>query len=291
MARTDQQEVAAQSGTFKIGGDLEVNRLGFGSMRLTGEGIWGEAEDPAECRRVLERAVEQGVNFIDTADSYGPDVAERLIAEALHPYHDDLVIATKAGLTRSGPNEWEPNGRPEHIREACEGSLKRLKLERIDLYQLHRIDRNVPVEESLGAMTELQSEGKIRHIGLSEVTVEQLEQAREVTPIVSVQNRFNLADRSAEDVLEVCERDGLGFIPWFPLETGSLAGTGGPLAEAAERHGSAPAQLALAWLLHRSPVMLPIPGTSSVEHLEENLAGAAIELSDEEVRELEQAAD
>ena len=291
MAHTDQQEVAAQSGNFKIGGDLEINRLGFGSMRLTGEGIWGEPEDPAECRRVLERAVEQGVNFIDTADSYGPDVAERLIAEALHPYRDDLVIATKAGLTRSGPNEWEPNGRPEHIREACEGSLKRLKLERIDLYQLHRIDRNVPVEESLGAMTELQSEGKIRHIGLSEVTVEQLEHAQGITAIVSVQNRFNLADRSAEDVLEVCERDGLGFIPWFPLETGSLAGAGGPLAEAAERHGSAPAQLALAWLLHRSPVVLPIPGTSSVEHLEENLAAAAIELSDDEVRELEQAAD
>ncbi len=291
MAHTDQQEVAAQSGNFKIGGDLEVNRLGFGSMRLTGEGIWGEPEDPAECRRVLERAVEQGVNFIDTADSYGPDVAERLIAEALHPYRDDLVIATKAGLTRSGPNEWEPNGRPEHIRQACEGSLKRLKLERIDLYQLHRIDRNVPVEESLGAMTELQSEGKIRHIGLSEVTVEQLEHAQGITAIVSVQNRFNLADRSAEDVLEVCERDGLGFIPWFPLETGSLAGAGGPLAEAAERHGSALAQLALAWLLHRSPVVLPIPGTSSVEHLEENLAAAAIELSDDEVRELEQAAD
>jgi len=291
MAQTDDNGVAAQSGTFTIGGDLEVNRLGFGAMRITGEGIWGEPDDPAECRRVLERAVEQGVNFIDTADSYGPEVSERLIGETLSPYAEDLVIATKAGLTRSGPGEWKPNGRPEHIREACEGSLKRLGLERIDLYQLHRIDREVPVEESLGAMTELQSEGKIRHIGLSEVTVEQLEQARGITEIVSVQNRFNLADRSAGDVLEVCERDGLGFIPWFPLETGSLAGSGGPLDEAAERHGYAPAQLALAWLLHRSPVMLPIPGTSSVDHLEENLAAAAIELSPEEVDELQQAAD
>ncbi|CAA9493571.1 MAG: Putative oxidoreductase [uncultured Solirubrobacterales bacterium] len=290
MAQTDQEGIAAQSGTFTIGGDLEVNRLGFGAMRITGEGIWGEPDDPAECRRVLQRAVEHGVNLIDTADSYGPEVSERLIAEALRPYPDDLVIATKAGLTRSGPNQWTPNGRPEHIREACEGSLKRLGLERIDLYQLHRIDRNVPVEESLGAMTELQSEGKVRHIGLSEVTVEQLGQARGITAIVSVQNRFNLADRSAADVLEVCEREGLGFIPWFPLETGQLAGTGGSLDEAAQRHGYAPAQLALAWLLHRSPVMLPIPGTSSVEHLEENLAAAAIELSDEEVHELEQAA-
>jgi aryl-alcohol dehydrogenase-like predicted oxidoreductase len=289
MAQSEGQGTATGAGTFAIGGDLEVNRLGFGAMRITGQGIWGEPDDPGECRRVLERAVEQGVNFIDTADSYGPDVSERLIGEALHPYRDDLVIATKAGLTRSGPGEWRPNGRPEHIREACEGSLRRLKLERIDLYQLHRIDRNVPVEESLGAMTELRDEGKVHHIGLSEVTVEQLEQAQEITPIVSVQNRFNLVDRTAEDVLEVCEREGLGFIPWFPLETGSLAGPGGPLADAAERHGSAPAQLALAWLLHRSRVMLPIPGTSSVEHLDENLAAATIELSDKEVRELEQA--
>ena len=291
MTQTDQDRIAAQSGSFWIGGELEVNRLGFGAMRLTGEGIWGEPADPGECRRVLEVAVERGVNFIDTADSYGPDVSERLIGETLRPYAEDLVIATKAGLTRSGPGEWEPDGRPEHIRTACEGSLTRLGLERIDLYQLHRIDRNVPVEESLGAMTELQSEGKIRFIGLSEVTVEQLGQARSITEIVSVQNRFNLTDRSAGDVLEACERDGLAFIPWFPLETGSLAGAGGPLDEAAGRHGYAPAQLALAWLLHRSPVMLPIPGTSSVEHLEENLAAAAIELSEEEVRQLEQAAD
>jgi pyridoxine 4-dehydrogenase len=290
MTQAGDEQVAARSGTFAIGGDLEVNRLGFGAMRLTGEGIWGEPEDPAECRRVLERALELGVNLIDTADSYGPEVSERLITETLHPYRDDLVIATKAGLERSGPNKWHPNGRPDHIRAACEGSLERLKLERIDLYQLHRIDRNVPVEDSLGAMTELQDEGKVRHIGLSEVTVEQLEQAQGLAKIVSVQNRFNLAERSAADVLEACERDGLGFIPWFPLETGSLAGEGGPLDEAARRRGHAPAQLALAWLLHRSPVMLPIPGTSSVEHLEENLAAAAIELSDDEVRALEQAA-
>ena len=289
MARTDDAQPAARSGSFTLGGDLEVRRLGFGAMRLTGKGIWGEPDDPAECRRVLERALELGVNFVDTADSYGPEVSERLIAEALHPYPDDLVIATKAGLERSGPNKWHPNGRPEHIREACEGSLSRLKLERIDLYQLHRIDREVPVEDSLGAMLELREEGKVHHIGLSEVSVDQLDQAREIAPIVSVQNRFNAADRSAEDVLEACERDGLGFIPWFPLETGGLADEGGALAEAAHGRGVAPAQLALAWLLHRSPVMLPIPGTSSVEHLEENLAAAEIELSEEEVREIEQA--
>ncbi len=290
MAQEADERVAERSGKFEIGGDLEVNRLGLGAMRLTGEGIWGEPEDPDECRRVLERALELGVNLIDTADSYGPAVSERLIAEALHPYPDDLVIATKAGLERSGPNQWHPNGRPEHLREACEGSLRRLRLERIDLYQLHRIDRKIPVEDQLGTLTELRDEGKIRHIGLSEVTVEQLEQAQQLAPIVSVQNRFNLADRSADDVLAACERDGLGFIPWFPLETGSLAGEGGPLDDAARRHGFAPAQLALAWLLHRSEVMLPIPGTSSVDHLEENLAAAAIELSDDEVGELEQAA-
>jgi pyridoxine 4-dehydrogenase len=286
MTGAQEERVAALSGTFHIGGDLEVNRLGFGAMRLTGKGIWGEPDDPAECRHVLERALERGVTFIDTADSYGPEVSERLIAEALHPYPDDLVIATKAGLERSGPNKWHPNGRPEHIREACEGSLSRLKLERIDLYQLHRIDREVPVEDSLGAMLELREEGKVRHIGLSEVSVDQLDQAREIAPIVSVQNRFNAADRSAEDVLEACERDGLGFIPWFPLETGGLAEEGGALAERAHGRGVAPAQLALAWLLHRSPVMLPIPGTSSVEHLEENFAATRIELSADEVGEI-----
>ena len=289
MTHTADEDAVAKSGTFALGGDLEVRRLGFGAMQLTGAGVWGEPDDPEECRRVLRRAVELGVTLIDTANSYGPEVSERLIAEALHPYAEDLVIATKAGLERSGPGRWHVNGRPEHIREACEGSLRRLKVERIDLYQLHRIDRNVPVEDSLGAMLELRDEGKVRHIGLSEVTVDQLDHAREIAPVVSVQNRFNAADRRAEDVLAACERDGLGFIPWFPLETGKLARPGGPLAEAAERHDATPAQLALAWLVHRSPVMLPIPGTSSVAHLEENLAAAAIELSKEEVREIEEA--
>jgi pyridoxine 4-dehydrogenase len=276
--------------TFEIGGELRVKRLGFGAMRLTGDGIWGEPGDPEECRRVLRRALELGVNLIDTADSYGPEVAERLIGETLHPYPDGLVIATKAGLERSGPNEWHPNGRPEHLREACEGSLKRLRLDRIDLYQLHRIDPAVPAEESLGALLELRDEGKIAHIGLSEVSVEQLRHARSIAPIVTVQNRYNLTDRAADDVLAECEREGLGFIPWFPLSTGQLARPGGPLAEAADRHDATPAQLALAWLLHRSQVMLPIPGTASVEHLEENMAAAGIELSDDEVRELTEVA-
>jgi pyridoxine 4-dehydrogenase len=276
--------------TFEIGGALRVNRLGFGAMRLTGEGIWGEPADPEECRRVLRRTVELGINLIDTADSYGPEVSERLIAEALHPYPDDLVIATKAGFERSGPGRWEMNGRPEHLRQACEGSLKRLRLDRIDLYQLHRIDPQVPAEESLGTLLELRDEGKIAHIGLSEVSVDELRHARGIAPIVSVQNRYNIADRAAEDVLAECEREGIGFIPWFPLSTGELARPGGPLAEAAERHGATPAQLALAWLLHRSPVMLPIPGTASVEHLEENVAAAEIELADSEIRELTAAA-
>ena len=289
MAEAEDTALAARSGSFAIGGDLEVNRLGFGAMQLTGRGVWGEPDDPEECRRVLRRAVELGITLIDTADSYGPEVSERLIAKALHPYPADLRIATKAGLERSGPGRWHPNGRPEHLRAACEGSLRRLRLERLDLYQLHRIDRNVPVEDSLGTLLELRDEGKIRHIGLSEVTVDQLDRAREMAPIASVQNRFNAADRAAEDVLEACERDGLGFIPWFPLETGGLAKPGGPLAEAAERRGATAAQLALAWLLHRSPVMLPIPGTSKVEHLEENMAAAEIELSGDEARQIEDA--
>jgi aryl-alcohol dehydrogenase-like predicted oxidoreductase len=258
-------------------------------MQLTGKGIWGEPDDPDECRRVLKRAVELGVNFIDTADSYGPEVSERLIAEALHPYPDGLVIATKAGLERTGPNQWPVNGHPDHLREACEGSLRRLKLDAIDLYQLHRIDEKYPAEDQIGTLMQLRDEGKVRHIGLSEVSVEQLEHARSMTAIATVQNRYNVADRAAEDVLEACEREGIGFIPWFPLNTGKLAGDGGPLAEIAERHGSSPAQLALAWLLHRSPEMLPIPGTKSVGHLEDNVAAAAIELSDDEVRELEAA--
>jgi pyridoxine 4-dehydrogenase len=289
MARTNEGDVAAKSGTFSIGGDLEVRRLGFGAMRITGRGIWGEPEDPEECRSVLRRAVELGVNLIDTADSYGPEVSERLIAQALHPYPDDLVIATKAGLERSGPGRWHSNGHPEHLRQACEGSLRRLRLERIDLYQLHRIDRRVPLEDSLGALLELRDEGKVRHIGLSEVTTDQLHDARAITPIATVQNRYNAVNRSAGEVLHACERDGLGFLPWFPLETGTLAEPGGPLAEAAERRGVSPAQLALAWLLHRSPVTLPIPGTSTVAHLEENMAAAEIELSDDEVAGVEEA--
>jgi pyridoxine 4-dehydrogenase len=278
---------ATAAGTFDIGGELTVNRMGFGAMRLTGPGVWGEPRDPDECRRVLRRAVDLDVNFIDTADSYGPHVSERLIAEALYPYPDDLVIATKGGLTRSGPDQWHPDGRPEHLREACEGSLARLRLERIEVYQLHRVDPEVPMEESVGALVELRDEGKIRHIGLSNVSVAQLRSAREITPIVSVQNRYSLADRASEDVLEECVREGLAFIPWYPLATGNLARPGGALATVAERHGATPAQVALAWLLHHSPVMLPIPGTSSVEHLEENVGAGGIELSPGEVAELE----
>lgn len=277
---------AAAAGTFQLGGDLTVNRLGFGAMRLTGEGIWGEPEDPDEAKAVLRRAVELGINLIDTADSYGPDVSERLIGETLSPYPEDLVIATKAGLTRPGPNDWRPNGRPEHIREAIESSLSRLRLERIDLYQLHRIDPNVPAEESLGTMSELRDEGKVRHVGLSEVSVEELRRAQEILPISSVQNRYNLTDRGSEAVLEACESDGIAFIPWFPLAAGPLARRGGPVDEIAARHDATPGQVALAWLLRRSPVMLPIPGTSSVAHLEENVAAASLQLSDEEYAEL-----
>jgi aryl-alcohol dehydrogenase-like predicted oxidoreductase len=279
---------ARASGTFPIGGELTVNRLGFGAMRLTGDGIWGEPRDPDECKRVLRRALELDVNLIDTADAYGPHVAERLIAEALYPYPEDLVIATKGGLTRSGPNQWHPDGRPEHLRRACEGSLARLRLERIDVYQLHRVDPKVPMENSLRALIELRDEGKIRHIGLSNVSVEQLRRARALTPIVSVQNRYNLIDRADDDVLEECEHEGIAFIPWFPLSTGNLATRDGPIARIAARHDATSAQIALAWLLHRSALMLPIPGTASVKHLEENIGAAAIELSPEEVRELDE---
>jgi aryl-alcohol dehydrogenase-like predicted oxidoreductase len=279
--------VSAQaSGTFEIGAGLTVNRLGFGAMRITGDGVWGEPPDPEECKRVLRRALELDVNLIDTADSYGPEVSEQLIAEALYPYPDDLVIATKGGFTRSGPSQWIPNGRPEHLRRACEGSLLRLRLERIELYQLHRVDPKVPLEDSMGALIELRDEGKIAHIGVSNFSVEQLDRARELTPVVSVQNRYNLTDRAAEDVLEACERDGLGFIPWFPLSTGKLARDEGPLVEIAARHNATAAQIALAWLLHRSDVMLPIPGTASVKHLEENLGAARIELAADEVEQL-----
>ena len=258
-------------------------------MRITGDGIWGEPDDREQARAVVRRAVELGVNLIDTADSYGPHVSEEIIAEALHPYPDELVIATKGGLTRSGPNRWERDGRPEHLREACEGSLRRLRIDRIDVYQLHAPDPDVPYERSVETMAELREEGKVRLVGVSNVSVAQLEQALEIVPVVAVQNRFNLADRASEDVLEACAERGIGFIPWFPLATGSLARAGGPLDEIAERHDATPSQVALAWLLARSPVMLPIPGTGSVEHLEENLAAADVTLSEDEVQELARA--
>jgi pyridoxine 4-dehydrogenase len=276
--------------TFTLGGDLEVRRLGYGAMRITGKGIWGPPEDPEGCREVLRRALELGVNLIDTADSYGPEVSENLIAEALHPYPGGLVIATKGGLRRTGPGEWPTDARPERLKECCEGSLHRLRVDRIDLYQLHRPDPKVPLEDSLGALKELQDEGKIRHIGVSNVSVDELERARAVVDVVSVQNRFNLVDRHSEDVLEVCDRDGLGFFPWFPLATGDLARPGGPLDELARAHDATPGQLAIAWLLARSPVVLPIPGTASVEHLEENAAAAELELEPQELERLAEAA-
>ena len=277
------------SETFTIGGDLEVRRLGFGAMRITGDGIWGPPDDPEGAKRLLRRVPELGINLIDTADSYGPDVSENLIAEALHPY-DGLVIATKGGLERTGPGEWPRNGRPEHLKQACEGSLRRLRVDQIDLYQLHSPDDDVPYEDSVGALRELQDEGKVRHVGVSNVSVDQLEQARGIVDVATVQNRYNLTDRSSEDVLDACEEAGIGFIPWFPLAVGSLADDGGPLDELAGRHGATAGQVALAWLLARSPVMLPIPGTSSVEHLEENVAAAQLELSADEQDEVAQAA-
>ncbi len=277
----------AHSTTFRLGGDLEIRRLGFGAMRITGKGIWGEPADHAGSIAVLKRAVELGVNFIDTADSYGPDVSERLIGEALHPYADGLVIATKAGLTRSGPDRWHTNGKPEHIRAAIEGSLKRLKLETIDLYQLHRIDPEVPAEVSLGVFADLQREGKIRHIGLSEVTVEQIDHARSIVPIVSVQNRYNVGDREWENIVKYCEQHEIGFIPWFPLAAGKLTETGGTLDQIAHKHDASQMQIAIAWLLHHSPVILPIPGTSSVKHLEENMAAEQIQLDADDMAALD----
>jgi pyridoxine 4-dehydrogenase len=272
--------------TFTIGGDLEVHRLGFGAMRITGPGIWGPPDDPEEAKRVLRRVVELGIDLIDTADSYGPEVSENLIAEALHPYPDGLVIATKGGLRRSGPSQWPRDARPERLKECCEASLRRLKLDQIDLYQLHSPDPQVPLEDSVGALKELQDEGKIRHVGVSNVSVAELEQARGIVEVVTVQNRYNLSDRSSEDVLEACEEAGIGFIPWFPLATGRLAEPGGALDRIAREHDATPAQIALAWLLARSPVMLPIPGTSSVEHLEEDFAATRIQLSTSEVDEI-----
>ena len=280
--RTSTGNLAAPSGTFTIGGDLPVVRLGYGTMQLTGEGVWGEPDDRDGALRVLRRAVEIGVTFFDTADSYGPFVAEELLREALHPYADDVVIATKAGLTRQGPGVWTPVGNPAYLRQQCELSLRRLGLETIDLFQLHRIDPAVPVADQVGELRKLQDEGKIRHIGLSEVDVAQLQEAQQTATIATVQNLFNLANRAAEPLLDHCEQHDIGFIPWFPLATGELSQEDGPLAAAAKQHDATPSQLALAWLLRRSPVMLPIPGTKSVEHLESNTAAAAIELTDEE---------
>jgi len=285
-----EQELAAKAGEFMIGNDFRVTRLGFGTMRLTGNGIWGEPADRNEAIRVLRRAVELGINFIDTADSYGPGVSEEIIAEALHPYPASLVIATKGGFERPGPNQWVENGRPEHLRAACEGSLRRLRLERIDLYQLHRIDPNVPVEDQLGTLKALQSEGKIKHIGLSEVSVPQIQHAQTIVPIVSVQNRYSVANRGSEDVLEFCEKQKMAFIPWFPLGAGQLSGGDSPIRRVAEQLNATPSQVALAWLLSRSPVMLPIPGTSRIEHLEEDVAAAALKVDESKMHELARAA-
>ena len=277
-------------GTLTIGGDIEVHRLGFGAMRITGRGIWGPPPDRDAAIAVLRRAVDLGVDLIDTADSYGPHVSEELIAEALHPYPGELTIATKGGLERTGPGQWPRNGRPEHLKAACEGSLRRLRVDRIDLYQLHAPDRAVPYAESVGALKDLQDEGKIRHVGVSNVSVEQLAEARSIVDVVSVQNRFNLTDRASQDVLEVCERDGLGFLPWYPLGAGNLALPGGVVAEIAHRRGFTPGQVALAWLLQHSPVMLPIPGTGSLAHLEENVEAAFLTLTPDETQRLDAAA-
>ena len=278
--------LASKSGTFSLGGDLTVNRLGYGVMQLPGAGVWGESLDPQNAVRVLRRAVELGVTLIDTADAYGPEVADLLIKEALHPYADDLVIATKVGFTRQGPNQWIPVGRPEYLRQQVELSLRHLGLERIDLLQLHRIDPKVALEDQLGELVALQSEGKIRHLGLSEVTVEELVAAQKLATIVSVQNLFNLADRDAEPLLDYATANDIAFIPWFPLATGKLAQAGGPLDGLAKKHGVSPSQLALAWLLKRSRVLLPIPGTSSVDHLADNVAAAGLQLTDDEFSEL-----
>ena len=287
---TSEVVTAKASGTLAIGKDLKVNRLGYGAMRITGKGIWGEPKDPETARKVLRRAVELGVNFIDTADSYGPEVSERLIGEALAPYADGVVIATKAGLTRQGPDKWLPVGRPEYLQQEVEMSLRRLKLERIDLWQLHRIDPKIPVEESLGVIKKMQEQGKIRHVGLSEVKPHEIDQARKMVDIVSVQNLYNIGDRTHEDVVDYCTKHGLAFIPWFPVASGKLAQPGGKLDEAAKQHGATVSQLSLAWLLHHSPVILPIPGTSSVDHLEENVGAANVKLSAAEWKDIEDAA-
>ncbi len=285
-AAQDRQGLAKKAGEFLIGNDLRVTRLGYGAMRITGNGIWGQPADRTEAVRVLRRAVELGINLIDTADSYGPGVSEEIIAEALHPYPADLVIATKGGFVRPGPNQWVENGKPEHLRSACEGSLRRLQLDRIDLYQLHRIDPKVPAEDQLGTLKDLQAQGKIKHIGLSEVSVRQIQQARTIVPIVSVQNRYSVTDRGSEDVLEHFEKEKIGFIPWFPLAAGQVSRADSPIRRVAARWKATPSQVALAWLLSRSPVMLPIPGTSSVAHLEENVAAAGLKIDENRMQEL-----
>jgi pyridoxine 4-dehydrogenase len=274
------QPTAATAGTIDVGGDLTVNRLGFGAMRITGQGVWGDPASKDQALATLRRIIELGVNFIDTADSYGPEVSENLIAEALYPYPEDLVIATKGGFGRSGPNRWEPNGRPEHLREACEGSLRRLKLEQIPLYQFHTPDKTVPFAESVGAVAELKAEGKIRHVGLSNVTEEQFHEAARIVPIVSIQNRFNVTDRKSESIIDLCEQEGMVFLPWAPIQQTEDKVA---VAVAAERHGATQHQIVLAWLLAHSPAILPIPGTGSPEHAEENVAAAAIDLSRDEL--------
>lgn len=287
MEGAGSQVSAAAAGTVAVG-DLTVNRMGFGAMRVTGVGVWGEPPDPAASKGVLRRVLELGVNFVDTADSYGPEVSELLLAEALYPYPEGLTIATKGGLLRSGPSRWERDCRPEHLREACEGSLRRLRVERIDVYQLHAIDDKVPLEESVGALAELREQGKVRHVGICNVGVEQLERARAIVPIVSVQNRYSLSERGSDEVVDFCEREGLPFLPWFPLDAGDL-GARDALESVAAAHDATPYQVALAWLLRRSRTMLPIPGTSSLSHLEENVAAAGLELSDGELAELSEA--
>src|SRR5882762_8017088 len=285
-----ESETAGLSGELLIADDFLVARLGLGTMRLTGKGIWGEPADRSEAVRVVKRAVELGVNFIDTADSYGPDVSEGIIAEALYPYPEGVVVATKGGLERPGPDQWVENGKPEHLKSACEGSLRRLRLDRIDLYQLHRIDPKVPTEDQLGTLRDLQTQGKIKHIGLSEVSVRQIQHAQTIVPIVSVQNRYSVADRGSEDVLEYCERENMGFIPWFPLAAGRVSGPESPIRHIAARWKATPSQVALAWLLTRSPVILPIPGTSKIQHLEENVAAAEFKIDSGKLQELDSLA-
>jgi aryl-alcohol dehydrogenase-like predicted oxidoreductase len=283
-------QTMATNSTWKLGGDLEVNRLGFGAMRITGQGIWGWPADRNNALKVLRRAVELGVNLIDTADAYGPETSELLIAEALHPYPKGLVIATKGGLTRPGPGEWVPDCRPEHLKQALDGSLKRLRLERIDLYQLHTVDRKVPLEDSVGALKEMHDAGKIRHVGLSNVSTKEIERARKIVPIVSVQNRYNIEDRKSEDVLVNCEKENLGFLPWFPVGGSGGLKAGSALETVAKTHGATVYQVALAWLLERSPAMLPIPGTSNLAHLEENVAAAKLKLTPDEWKQIEASA-